>query len=217
MKILGLMRAKNEARWLTLCLASQYFCDHVIVLDDNSTDETPDICRQFGVEYYKKPFDAGWDEGTDRTMLAMMATAYNPEWICSMDGDEELLPDTWEKLSPVLDNQTVRVIDVLNINLWDNINTVRVDAPWGNQYRQRFWRFKPGVLTYNFDHCSLPNEITERPFAQIGLGLKHYGYMLEDDRIRKYARYKATGNDWPTIIQKDGVRTVTLASVCASL
>jgi glycosyltransferase involved in cell wall biosynthesis len=217
MKMLGLMRVKNEDRWLTMCLEAQYFLDHIIVLDDNSTDSTEEICRHFGVEYYKKPYDKGWDEGRDREVLANMAIAYNPDWVCSMDGDEVLLPDTWDKLKPVLDDPTCRVIDVLNINLWNNANTVRTDAPWGNQYRQRFWRFKPGVLTYSFDHCSIPNEITERPFTQCGLGLLHYGYMLEQDRVQKYARYVATGNDWPSIIQKEGVTLTSLADICARL
>ena len=210
------MRVKNGARWLTACLEAQYFCDHIIVLDDNSTDATAGICRQMGVEYYRKPFDAGYDEGTDREILAVMATAYNPEWICSMDADEVLMADTWDKIKGPICDPSVPVIEILNLNLWDEPDQVRTDEPWGNQYRQRFWRFKSGKLTYAADHCSLPNEITERPFTRTGAML-HYGYMKSGDRIRRYDRYRNMGHNWPTIIQTEGIILTPLADVCAKL
>src|SRR5271166_1595620 len=177
MKMLGLMRVRNEARWLESCLRAQWFCDHIVILDDNSTDETAAICDEFknSVTRVQKIADCGYDEGPDREYLAILAQSYNPEWICSMDGDEVLLEDTWDRIKDAIHNPEVRVIEVLNLHLWDNPHTVRVDGAWKDQYRQRFWRFKPGPLTYGKDHCSLPNEITERPFTRLGVKMLHYG------------------------------------------
>jgi glycosyltransferase involved in cell wall biosynthesis len=217
MKILGLMRVRNEARWLEACLRAQHFCDHIAILDDNSTDETAAICNEFKVERYSKNHDNGYEEGWDRELLVDYARPHHPEWICSMDGDEVLLEDTWTRVEPLLDNPDVNVIDVLNLHLWDNPYQVRVDGAWRYQYRQRFWRFKQGPLTYTKDHCSIPNEITERPFTRAGVRMLHYGNMLETDRQRRYLRYVECGFNWPTLIQTEGVETMPLEEACATL
>jgi glycosyltransferase involved in cell wall biosynthesis len=219
MKMLGLMRVKNEARWLEACLRAQDFCDHIIVLDDNSTDETHAICYEFdgSITYIKKPYDAGYEEGPDREFLVRQARYYNPEWICSMDGDEVLLEDTWDRIKDALDNPEIRVIEALNLHLWNSEYTVRVDGNWGSQYRQRFWRFKSGPLTYEKDHCSLPNEITERPFTRLGVKMKHYGNIYAADRQRRYERYLKCGYDWPIIVSEDGLKLISIEEACASL
>ena len=219
MKILGLMRVRNEARWLEACLRAQHFCDHIIILDDNSTDETAAICREFDgmVTRIAKPYDAGWEEGRDREELARLAAQHNPEWICSMDGDEVLLEDTWDRIGPVLNDPNVHVIDVLNLHLWNNDFTVRVDGAWRYQYRQRLWKFKRGPLNYAVDHCSIPNEVTERPFTNVGVKMLHYGNLHKADRLRRYNRYLATGHDWPTLIQEEGVELMPLEEACAML
>lgn len=87
MRLLGLMRVRNEGRWLERCLKAQEFCERIIVLDDNSTDDTAAICRRFPqVDYRRKPVEQGYAEGPDREWLAREARAYSPDWICSMDG-----------------------------------------------------------------------------------------------------------------------------------
>jgi glycosyltransferase involved in cell wall biosynthesis len=219
-KVLGLMRVRNEARWLEASLRAQHFCDHIVLLDDNSTDETKAICDEFdgSVSYLKKLHDHGYEEGPDREYLAWYAGKFHyPDWICSMDGDEVLLEDTWDRVMPQLDNPDVHVIDVLNLHLWDNDFTVRVDGAWRYQYRQRFWRFKQGPLTYTKDHCSIPNEITERPFTNVGVRMLHYGNLHAADRKRRYERYLKDGYDWPTLIQTEGVETMPLEEACATL
>jgi glycosyltransferase involved in cell wall biosynthesis len=199
--MIGLIRARNEARWLEQCLASMYFCEKIIFLDDNSTDETREICQSFdNVEYHLKSYDAGYEEGPDREWLAEQARKYNPDWICSLDGDEVLLPDTWEKIHGYLSDPETPVIEVLSLHLWGDVQTIRVDGHFAQGYRQRFWRFKNCHLSYAFDHCSLPNEITERPFARVGVKMLHYGNLTVADRLR---RYKTYGSQYPVMIQGD--------------
>jgi O-antigen biosynthesis protein len=200
MRMLGLMRVKNEGRWLRDSLMSQYMCDRVIVLDDNSTDNTPEICKYFHrVDYYRKTYDAGYEEGPDREWLAEQARKYNPDWICSLDGDEVLLDDTKKKLQNHLDNPAIQAIDVLSIHLWNDEQTVRVDGHFTNSWRQRFWRFPQGKISYAKDHCSLPNGIIG-PFARLGIKLRHYGNLTAADRLR---RYKTYGSQYPVMIQGD--------------
>lgn len=205
MKMLGLMRVKNEARWLEASLRSQWFCDHIIILDDNSTDETEAVCAEFdgSVTRIPKPYEKFHDEGADREFLAAEAAKYNPEWICSLSGDEVLFEDTWDLILPFLDIPTTYVIDVLNLHLWNDKYTVRTDGNWKDQYRQSFWRFKPGKLTYQPDHCSLPDQITERPFTRCGARALHYGNLDPVNRMRRYKLYQTHGYEWPYLIQGD--------------
>ena len=186
MKILGLMRVKNDAMWIEKSILSQSFCNHIIVLDGGSTDGTPDICRKLGAEVHVIP-DRGFREGHDRETLAQMASSHNPDWISSLDGDEVFLPNTWETVRAALNDPTIPVIEQRNIQLWNNEQTVRVDGNWNEQFRQRLWRFKKGPLTYAPNNCALPNEIIERPFARIG-ALLHYGNMLAEGRALRHAR-----------------------------
>lgn len=205
MRMLGLMRVKNEGRWLEASLRSQSFCDHILVLDDNSTDETADICAQFKdfVTWIPKAHETFHDEQTDRQFLAQEASRYNPEWICGLAGDEVLLEDTWDRIWPLLTDSSVNVIEVLNLHLWNNPWTVRVDGNWREQYRQSFWRFKRGLLTYQPDHCSLPDQITERPFTRAGVRMWHYASVSRQDRRRHYDLYVSHGIDCPWLIQGD--------------
>lgn len=205
MRILSLMRVKNEARWLEASLRSQWFCDHVLVLDDNSTDETAAVCREFGnfVTRIPKSYQKEHDEKADREFLAKEAAKYNPDWICNIAGDEVLFNDTWERIHPKLSNPSVFVIEVLNLHLWDNSWTVRVDGDWRKQYRQTFWRFRQGLLTYAPDHCSIPDQITERPFTRVGARMLHYASISVKDRRRHYDLYLSHGIDCPQLIQGD--------------
>jgi hypothetical protein len=205
MKMLGLMRVKNVDRWLEASLRSQWFCDHVIVLDDNSTDLTAAVCTEFDgfVTRIPKSYQKEHDEGPDREFLVREAIKYNPEWICSLSGDEVLLEDTWNMIQPALNDPSVPVIDVLQLHLWNNPWTIRVDNGWDAQYRQSFWRFKSGPLTYAPEHGSIPDQITERPFARLGAQALHYGNMDPADRRRRYDMYMTHGHDWPYLIQGD--------------
>ena len=200
MKMLGLMRVKNEDRWLEASLRSQWFCDHILVLDDNSTDKTAEVCDKFDfVTRIPKAYQKEHDEKADREFLAQEAAKYSPEWICGLAGDEVLLDDTWGRIEPLLSD--ANVIEVLNLHLWDD--GVRIDGHWKEQYRQSFWRFKSGALTYQPDHCSIPDQITERPFTRAGVRMLHYANITEQDRRRHYDLYMSHGIHCPQLIETD--------------
>lgn len=203
MRILGLMRVRNEGRWLERCLAAQDFCERIILLDDNSTDNTPDICRRFdNVDYRRKTVDRGYDEGADREWLAREARAYSPDWICSMDGDEVLLPGSYQLLAPLFAQAACRVIEIHALHLWGDEQSVRVDGNFSQQYRQRFWRFPAGELTYQPWHCALPDQIGA-PFARAGVQFLHYGYLTAADRLRHFQRELRLGRDGAILVQGD--------------
>ena len=215
MKMLSLLRIRNVAPWIEACIKSQWFCEHFIILDGNSTDGTQDICRKFSnVELVIEPPGQGFNEGHDREVLAQMAAKYNPEWISAPDGDEVFLPNTWELIKPHLDNPNVFVIEQHNINLWDSGTTVRWDGSWGQQYRQRFWRYQAGPLTYEINNNCLPNEIPgrERPYVKAGK-LIHYGNLPAELRRSRYLRNEKENMPFPALMDTN----VTLISLDEAL
>jgi len=61
MKIVGMIRCKNEARWIERCLASILpLCDQIVVLDDHSDDDTLARCQAMPKTYaFESPFEGG--------------------------------------------------------------------------------------------------------------------------------------------------------------
>jgi glycosyltransferase involved in cell wall biosynthesis len=191
-EFLGLMYVKNEGRLIRKVLAAQFFCEKIIVLDNHSTDNTREVCREFqNVVVVESPYPPSFNEGRDREFLAFVAKQYHPSWIVSLSGDEVLEPDTWKKLQPLYRNPDVKCIRVHSLNFWDNENTLRVDGHWRAGFRQSFWRFIPGNLTYQFAHCSLPDQLDGVIQSNANIALWHYGYMERTRRRNTVSIYEA--------------------------
>ena len=98
MKLIAALTAKNE-EWIigkTLEVLS-IFCDKIIILDDNSTDKTKDICKSFEkVEWnVRKKRKNIWqrNEAEGLHECFHLAAKHNPEYILMLDADEIPTPD----------------------------------------------------------------------------------------------------------------------------
>jgi hypothetical protein len=53
--IIGLLRIKNEARWIARVVRSiQPVCGRILIFDDHSTDGTPEICESLGCRVFRR-------------------------------------------------------------------------------------------------------------------------------------------------------------------
>jgi glycosyltransferase involved in cell wall biosynthesis len=177
-EFVGLMRVKNEEKFIEEVLEAQNFCDVILVLNNYSTDRTKEIAQSFkNVVVIDSPFPDEYTEGLDQEYLCERAREYDPQWICRMQGDEVLERDTYKKLRPYISDQNARCIEVHSLNYWNDTNTLRVDGWSGRGFRQSFWRFPKEKLTYDFMHCSLPQQLAGVPMIRPGIALWHYGFM----------------------------------------
>ena len=204
--IVGLMRVKNEARWISEAVSElRRLADAVLVLDDHSEDNTVDLALRAGAHVITSPFD-GIDEARDKDFLVEQAwKRYGPfagnDWAIMLDGDEVLM-DHWEMLecmSRVSEEGRPVALAPSILYLWDSPEMVRIDGIYGSFYRQSAWPIgaSGGVETFrrtkygngaNF-HCSSVPDAFTRHFQRIPVRVKHYGYMHRDDRIRKFHWY----------------------------
>ena len=208
-KITAIYRVKNEARFIEQSIKSVYdFCSEIIVLDDNSTDKTVEICSSFDkVSDIIKPRGTELDEVRDRNYLFETARKNNPEFILSVDGDEIFMPDAsdilFEEISTLYPESDV--FDFQFLTLWDNVTTIRTDGIFGNYWQKRLLRMKnqpyslllvendnPGNL-----HCgSIPPEsIGFGRSAKSSVKIFHLASLDEEVRKRKYDYYTRTDPD----------------------
>lgn len=200
--IAGMMRIKNEARWIDQVLAAALkVCDRVYILDDHSTDATAEICRQFSsVELFPSPFE-GLDEARDKNWLFDKVQGSGADWCLSIDGDE-VLEDSRGDLREIA-GYPIDIIDraagaqcfsLRVLYLWNSADQVRIDGVYGRFWRPSFFRIRGGDSFHstraggNF-HCgNVPHRLSR--FSQrSGARLLHFGYMDPDDRRRKFYWY----------------------------
>ena len=199
MIVAGMMRVRNEARWIKRSIESILpLCNAgIAVFDDHSNDGTPDIVMTIpGVAMMHSPF-AGTNEARDKNfLLAAMAPC---DWIIAIDGDEELHSYHLVNLAAAMQTSKADSLSLPIWYLWDREDQMRVDGVYGNFHRESVFRPKPGAKFHegpapNF-HCgNVPPLLRERREI-VNAPLLHYGYMERDDRLRKYSWYNAKDPD----------------------
>ena len=83
----AIVASRNEAHLLPRCLAALSFCDELIVVDIDSTDDTAAVARELGARVISHPYVAIADELRPEAIAA----AAN-DWVCLRDPDEVIPP-----------------------------------------------------------------------------------------------------------------------------
>jgi O-antigen biosynthesis protein len=206
--IIGLLRIKNEARWIAdVVRAIQPICERVLILDDHSTDGTPEICERIGATVIHSPFE-GLNESRDKQYLLNEAYKFvdpqwhgrhdAPFWALAIDGDEQLVEGDGQIIQQAIENPDIHCYSLRVLYLWDRPDQWRVDGVYGNFRRPSLFRMMNPAFTYkttpfgkdgaNFHCSSTPQEMIHhsRPCEA---RLLHWGYMDREKRLTKYEFY----------------------------
>jgi glycosyltransferase involved in cell wall biosynthesis len=205
-RFLGVMRVKNEAPHIGEAIESlRPLCHRVLVLDDHSTDPTPEICRALGcfVSLIPSPFE-GLDEARDKNFLLELIAEEQPEWVVWIDGDEVLeQAGTAAIRRAASDRRGYGILSLQVTYLWDDPKMVRTDGIFGRMRRPSVFRYYaedaprlrfPETGGANL-HCGNVPRGARGPVAELAVRLKHYGYLSPEMRQRKYAWYRAVDPD----------------------
>ena len=208
-KITVIYRVKNEARFIEQSIKSVVdLCSEIIVLDDNSTDNTVAICSGFDkVTDIIKQKELSLDETRDRNYLFEKARKLDPDFILSVDGDEIFMPNAFdilfEETSTIYPNSDV--FDFQFLTLWDNVNTIRTDGIFGYYWQKRLLRMKNQPLSLLFVendnpgniHCGSipPSSVGFDRTAKSSVKIFHLASLDDEVRKRKYEYYTKTDPD----------------------
>jgi glycosyltransferase involved in cell wall biosynthesis len=215
MKVIGMLRIKNEGRWIERCLQSILpLCDSIVVMDDHSDDDTLFRCQSMPkVNLLESPF-SGLDEERDKNHLLTIVERESPDWILAIDGDEVLASDSLFTLRKALHSQWP-CLSLRVRYLWDREDQVRVDGVYGDFHRESVFRPNGARFIANGSgahfHCgNVPAAIRQKRAVLNDVSLLHFGYLHRADRERKYAWYNAQD---PNNAREDGYRHMVIGDL----
>ena len=219
----GMLRIKNEERWLPEAIESLLpLCGAIFIMDDHSTDASREICQRYAskVTVLESPF-VGINESRDKNwLLDQLLIACEPQLIICIDGDEALEERgpgiIWETCAA---NTDATAFSLQIAFLWGSRDHVRVDRIYGDFWRPSLFRpfiERPGVpddakIGQEFRFMATPfgrRRGTDKPNLHCSsvpqrrlhgrrlcpVRIKHFGYMAREDRVRKLDFY--TSIDW---------------------
>lgn len=220
-EVVGMLRIKNEARWIARVLASiRPLCKRVYVLDDHSEDATVEICKSAGATLFDSRFE-GLDEARDKDfLLAKIAGRERCDGsvaVLCMDGDELLEPAGPATIRKTLASSAASAWSLQILYLWDSEEQVRIDGIYSRFSRPSLFRlagaetFRRTAAGGNFHCSSVPGRLCglNEPCAA---RLLHLGYLHQHDRIRKYMWYNAPDKE-PIPAAEDGYRHMVIGDL----
>ena len=130
--IIAVLSVKNEKnmveRWLK---RTSEIVDGIIILDDGSTDKTPQIIKSHPkvIEIVTNSPNQEWKGRENRNRLLALAKSYNPSWILISDTDEILDKRVVSNLDNLIADTGIGQIFFKEITLWKNTREYRIDKP----------------------------------------------------------------------------------------
>jgi len=191
--IVGFVITRDEESRITRSVQSlQTVCDHVVVIDSESTDQTCQKARDLGADTVVHPFE-GFAAQRNWSINYAVAT-YGPDYLMTIDADEWLTPELLWEISVRRDGGQ---LDADAYLLRRRICFDGRELRWGgfaNTWLPRL--FRPGTARYEErevnEHLILaPHAITERlP-----------GHLVNDD-VASWEDYIAKHNRYSTLEAK---------------
>ena len=202
LNIVAMYRVKNVERWIKKSLeATSEICNKIVILDDDSTDNTIKICKSFSsiVDIHESK-NLPFDETRDKNLLIQMALNCKPDYIWVLDGDEIIMPGMkkilYEDLIYLHPNSDVFEFQVLE--MLEQPNKFRINNPTTNYTHKLLFKVKgqnnlhylPTKFPYNM-HCPrIPDNYDGlNSVSRSRVKILHYGYYDQKLKQSKYELY----------------------------
>jgi len=170
---------KNEESRIGECLRSVSWAGEIIVLDDESTDRTREVCEAFGAKVFIRRMDI---EGKHRNYAYGLAAK---NWVLSLDADERVTPLLAGEIREILHNGS-------DCNGFGIPRKNMIGDTWvrfGGMYPSRQLKlFKRGVFRYEEEAEVHPRAIMQDPRGELEHDLLHLTYRDFSDAVAKLDR-----------------------------
>lgn len=195
--LIALIPTYNESERIADCLHSvEKYCDGIILLDDDSRDDTYEIARSDKLLLKAKKVRTEFNDRQNRNILLDLASFFKAGWFIFIDADERF-DDRFMDLREVMKRDNVDTVGVWIANLWGSMDTYRVDmedvSPYsknGLWFRLRMFRNKGRMLLMTQKKLHFPSvPFIKRTCASKTL-LLHVGYLYPSYRKAKRIFYQ---------------------------
>ncbi len=166
---------KNEEKRIADCIKSvSSWADEVIVIDDESTDNTREIARKLGAKVFVRKMDV---EGRHRNWAYSRASN---EWVFSVDADERPTDELKEEIAEVIPN-TEHACFAIPFRTYIGDYWVR----WGGWYpAPKVKLFRKSKFKYEETEVH-PRIIVEGSCGRLKGDVIHYSYRNWTDFLNK--------------------------------
>lgn len=174
---------KNEERNIYDCLTSLQPCDEVIVLDNDSSDNTVNVARGCGAKVVRTKEWLGY--GRQKQTALDLARG---QWVLSIDADERLSAELAHEIRRVISSNFNRAYSIERENYF-----------LGKKMRFGGWTRDRVIRLAKRDRCHFSPDlvheslICEDPTELLGGRLIHFSYQSVDDVFEKQVRYAKLG------------------------
>lgn len=174
-KLSVVVLTKNEETRIERCLSSVAWADEIIVVDDESTDRTVELCRRYTDRIFIRKMEV---EGTHRNWAYAQA---NNTWVLSLDADELVTPELKEEIIRKLESPPKENGFTIPRRNYIGEYWVRhggwYPSPQLRLFRKDKFRYEEVVVH--------PRAFMEDPCGHLTCDLVHYSYRNIEDFLNK--------------------------------
>ena len=178
------------------------FADKIVILNDNSSDSTGDLCRSAGAFVVDWEGPKAWGSETrPRQKLWEMAVGSGTDWIFVLDADMVPTKDPKDLLFGGVDGILFHLYD-----LWRD-DFYRSDNYWKGHLVPRLWLVRNprttkgqnwGDRNIHSGHFPLNLRLERIVTAPRDYSLLNYAYLSPSDRVKKKQQYMTQGHHLTT-------------------
>ncbi len=182
MRISVVIIAKNEAFNLRKSLPKLSWCDEIIVVDDNSTDETVEIAKSFACKIWTRQFDGF---GTQKRFAVSQA---QNDWILNIDADEVLSDELIQEIRNIKDGLEIRAYEIPVRHVF--LGKV---FKYGKESRYKHLRLF-NRLYGNFDEATVHEKVhIDGKISELKGLIMHHSYRDLEHYFEKFNKYTEIG------------------------
>ena len=186
---------KNEEKNIVRCLESVRFCDEIIVVDSESTDQTVQLAAKLNARVFTVPWRGYVDQ---RNYANLLTTA---EWILSIDADEEVSIDLRDEILEKIESHSSSVAYSVPRRTMYSGRWIRHGGWYPNRLVRLFKKTQGQWVGGDLHEYWSLNSSTTGTLGELTKDLIHYSFADIFDQVHRNNRYSSLG---ALTLQKSG-------------